>query len=69
MPSNDSQRDARVELLLRSGVEVTAPEWAAVRGRFAARAFADGLVDVAYEDHETPLGKMRVSATNTGIVR
>lgn len=69
MPTNDSHDDARVELLLRSGVEVTAPEWTAVRARLAARAFSDGLVDVAYEDHDTPLGRMRVSATGTGIVR
>jgi methylated-DNA-[protein]-cysteine S-methyltransferase len=69
MPTNDSHEDARVELLLRSGAEVTAPEWTAARARLAARAFSDGLVDVAYEDHDTPLGKMRVSATNTGIVR
>src|SRR4051794_36911482 len=66
MPIDDSKK---VELLLRSGVEATVPEWAAVRARFAARALADGLVDVAYEDHETPLGTMRVSATGTGIVR
>ena len=69
MSANDSHEDASVELLLRSGVEVTAPQWTAVRARFAARAVSDGLVDVAYEDHDTPLGKMRVSATDTGVVR
>ena len=69
MPTNNSHKDAGVELLLRSGAEVVVPEWTAARARFAARALADGLVDVAYEDHDTPLGTMRVSATNTGIVR
>jgi methylated-DNA-[protein]-cysteine S-methyltransferase len=69
MPINDNQRDARVELLLRSGGEVAAPDWADLRARFAARALADGLVAVAFEEHDTPLGKLRVSATNTGILR
>ncbi len=69
MPTNPSHEDARVELLLRSGVGVTAAEWTAARARLAARALSDGLVDVAYEDHDTPLGTMRVSATATGIVR
>jgi methylated-DNA-[protein]-cysteine S-methyltransferase len=69
MPTNNSHKDAGVELLLRSGAEVVVPEWTAARARFAARALADGLVDVAYEDHDTPLGTIRVSATNTGIVR
>lgn len=69
MPTDDVQADARVELALRGGVGVTAAEWTAARARLAARALSDGLVDVAYEDHDTPLGTMRVSATATGIVR
>lgn len=69
MPTTNSHKDAGVERLLRSGAEVTAPHWTAVRARFAARAFSGGLVDIAFEDHETPLGTMRVSATSTGIVR
>ncbi len=70
MPIDESQGDdARLEHLLRGGAEVTAPEWAAARGRFAARALTDGLVDVAYEDHDTPMGTMRVGATEAGIVR
>jgi methylated-DNA-[protein]-cysteine S-methyltransferase len=69
MPTNDSHKDARVERLLRSGVDEAIPEWAPARARFAERAFADGLIDVAYEDHETPLGTVRVNATASGIVR
>lgn len=60
--------NAKVEGLLRGNIEVT-PDWTAVRSRFTARALADGLVDVAYEDHETPLGTMRLGATPAGIVR
>ncbi|HEY5428497.1 MAG TPA: methylated-DNA--[protein]-cysteine S-methyltransferase [Solirubrobacteraceae bacterium] len=68
MPDNTHQ-DAGVERLLRSGAETAVPDWIAVHARFTARALSDDLVDVAYEDHDTPLGMMRVSATNTGIVR
>jgi len=67
MPTADSHRD--VETLLRDGAAATAADWGAVRARFAARASSEGLVDVAFEDHDTPLGTMRVSATATGIVR
>lgn len=68
MPDN-THKDARVKRLLRSGAETAVPDWVAVRARFTARALSDDLVDVAYQDHDTPLGTMRVSATNRGIVR
>jgi methylated-DNA-[protein]-cysteine S-methyltransferase len=68
MPDNTHEH-ARVERLLRGGAETAVPDWIAVRARFAARALSEDLVDVAYENHDTPLGTMRVSATNTGIVR
>lgn len=68
MPDNTNE-DARVKRLLRSGAETAVPDWVAVRARFTARALSDDLVDVAYQDHDTPLGTMRVSATNRGIVR
>lgn len=64
MPTNDTQH---TELLLRRDVGV--PDWSAARRRFAVRAFRDGLVDIAFEDHDTPLGRMRVSSTKLGIVR
>jgi methylated-DNA-[protein]-cysteine S-methyltransferase len=41
----------------------------ATRARFAERALTDGLVDIAYEDHDTPLGPVRLVATQAGIVR
>jgi methylated-DNA-[protein]-cysteine S-methyltransferase len=68
MPDN-SHQNASVELLLRRSAEAAAPDWAAVHARFAARALSYDLVAVAYEDHDTPLGTMRVSATTNGIVR
>jgi methylated-DNA-[protein]-cysteine S-methyltransferase len=67
--TDNAHKDARAELLLRSSADAAVPDWTAARARFTARALSDDLVDVAYEDHDTPLGTMRVSATNTGIVR
>lgn len=43
--------------------------FAAARARFAARAVQDGAHAVAYEDHETPLGTLRIAATAAGVVR
>lgn len=43
--------------------------WATVRARLAARAAVEGLIDVAFEDHDTPLGRVRVNATPAGVVR
>lgn len=43
--------------------------FSSTRARFAARAVSAGLVDVAYEDHDTPLGPIRLGATRAGIVR
>jgi methylated-DNA-[protein]-cysteine S-methyltransferase len=45
------------------------PAWESARTRFVARAAAERLVDVGYEDHETPLGTVRIGATAQGIVR
>jgi methylated-DNA-[protein]-cysteine S-methyltransferase len=58
----------QIEELLRSAAPAV-DGWQRVRERFAARATADGLLDVAFEDHETPLGRVRLGATATGIVR
>lgn len=69
MTTNDNHEDPGVQARLRSAVSVSASQWTAVRERFAARALTAGLVDVAYEDHDTPLGRMRVSATPSGVVR
>lgn len=47
-----------------------APEEAAVAAeRLAARADAEGLVEVAYTTHDTPLGTVTLAATQRGLVR
>jgi methylated-DNA-[protein]-cysteine S-methyltransferase len=63
------KEDRHLETLLRDVVPASDQEWAAARAGFAARAASEGLVDIAFEDHETPLGRMRISATDTGILR
>jgi len=63
------QEDRHLESLLRDVVPASDEEWAAARAGFAARAASEGLVDIAFEDHETPLGRMRINATDTGILR
>ncbi|MBI5309956.1 MAG: methylated-DNA--[protein]-cysteine S-methyltransferase [Actinobacteria bacterium] len=42
---------------------------AAAIERFTARAASDGAVDVVYEDHDSPFGKLRLAATPAGILR
>ena len=37
--------------------------------RFTARAASDGLLDVAYTHHDTPLGELLLAATPRGVVR
>jgi len=37
--------------------------------RLAERASAEGLVDVAYTRHDTPIGELLVAATPRGVVR
>lgn len=69
-PRHDDDRpDAELERRLRGGIAEAGAEWEDVRQRLAAHALADGLVDVAFADHETPLGCVRLTATPIGIVR
>lgn len=46
-----------------------AGEWARLRRDLVARAGDDGLIDLAYERHESPFGTLLVVAGDEGIVR
>jgi methylated-DNA-[protein]-cysteine S-methyltransferase len=48
---------------------VTDAELAALHGRLAERAGADGVLDVAYRTLDTPVGTLLLAATETGLVR
>lgn len=45
------------------------PVWERVRHDLAARAAAEGLVDVAVQRHDSPLGTLLIGATEAGLVR
>jgi methylated-DNA-[protein]-cysteine S-methyltransferase len=49
--------------------ESVAPDLAALRDSLAARAAAEGLLDVAYAAVDTPLGEVIVFVTPRGLVR
>jgi len=42
--------------------------WKRASRNFKKRAFQDGWADISYEDHETPVGLVRLSATKEGVV-
>lgn len=65
---HDDRHD-QLERLLRGESAGPSPAWADVQRRFAERALADGLVDVAFADHDSPLGRLRLTATPIGVVR
>jgi methylated-DNA-[protein]-cysteine S-methyltransferase len=44
-------------------------DWNRIRAALAERAEAEGLLDIAYESHDTPLGPLLVAATDEGVVR
>lgn len=46
-----------------------AGSWQRTRARLIARAAAEGLIDVAVERHDSPLGRLLVAATASGLVR
>jgi methylated-DNA-[protein]-cysteine S-methyltransferase len=61
--------DNPLETVLRAENPGLDETFSAARARFAARAVRDGHAAVAYEDHDTPIGTIRLSATDHGIVR
>ena len=61
--------DKILEAALAARADPPGPEWRRMRDALAARADAEGLVDVAYELHDSPLGRLIVGATSEGLVR
>ena len=58
-----------LERSLADGSAPDAATWERVRGDLADAAELSGLIDVAFEHHETPLGTIVVGATRDGLVR
>jgi len=65
---HDSAPD-RLEAALGAHRSPDAGAWSRARDELARRAGAEGLVDVAFERHESPLGAILVGATGEGVVR
>ena len=64
--------DNHITALEQSLREANAPDpatWERLRGDLAGAAERSGLIDVAFEHHDTPLGTIIVGATREGLVR
>jgi len=64
--SNDTTTVARLRAVIG---EPDVTELAALREDLAARAEADGVLDVAYRTVDSPIGPLLVAATPVGLVR
>lgn len=61
--------DRGIEERLRGLAGPAPAEWARIRAELGARAADEGLVDVAVERHDSPLGTLLLGATGEGLVR
>jgi methylated-DNA-[protein]-cysteine S-methyltransferase len=59
----------QIEDRLRATPGVDRETWQRVSAKLTHRAEAEGLVDVAYQRHDSPLGSIIVAATHDGLVR
>lgn len=69
--SNSGSTDSgdRLEDALRSAQDPDTGTWGRVRADLARRADHEGLIDVAFERHDSPLGSILLGATGSGLVR
>ena len=58
-----------LETALKEQPSLEEASWRRMREEFAGRAGEEGLIDVAYEMHESPYGALLVGATTEGLVR
>jgi methylated-DNA-[protein]-cysteine S-methyltransferase len=66
---NDDQHQSALEQSLRATGGADPATWERMRSALADEAGRAGLIDVAYEQHATPLGTIIVGATREGLVR
>lgn len=66
MPERDLKQ---VEAVLSGRPAPDPAAWRRVRAELASRAGAEGLVDVAFERHDSPLGSIVLGARTEGLVR
>jgi methylated-DNA-[protein]-cysteine S-methyltransferase len=66
---NKTTAPTQIEDRLRAAPAIDGETWRRVSVDLAQRAEAEGLVDVAYERHDSPLGSIVLAATHDGLVR
>lgn len=69
MQNEEDEEFGSLAQALRGTGAPDAARWARVRRELALRAAAEGLVDVAVERHDSPLGALVLGATAAGLVR
>jgi methylated-DNA-[protein]-cysteine S-methyltransferase len=69
MTNHTRKGSGSLERRLKQAFEADAVAWDRMRRALAERAAAEGLVDVAFERHESPLGALLLGATPDGLVR
>ena len=67
-PASKNQKN-RVETSLREAAQANSTAADALAEEFIRRADAEGLLDVAYTEYDTPVGRLLLAATPRGLVR
>jgi methylated-DNA-[protein]-cysteine S-methyltransferase len=66
---NITSHSDQIEGLLRDPHTVDPERWRRLRAELGRRAEDEGLIDVAFERHDSPLGSIVLAATRDGLVR
>lgn len=69
MTNTQRKAETPIEKRLRAATVLDTVRWQELRAKLNARASAAGLVDVAFERHDSPLGTLLLGATAKGLVR
>lgn len=67
--AKDEPKRERLDELLSDSPASDSDAWNRARRNLARRAADEGLVDVAFERHDSPLGPIFLGATDEGLVR
>ncbi len=69
MTDENTSACGRLEAALGAHERTDARSWEHVRTDLGRRAAAEGLLDLAFERHDSPLGSILLGATEEGVVR
>ncbi len=68
-PNHETTSPRAIETALRRATGPDPTTWQRIRSELFDRADTEGLIDVAFEHHDSPLGAILIGATKTGLVR